>query len=100
MDNFDLESLDKYINKYKRNIVNKLKHLQLTEKEMRNQADLLCMVLDYSPKIIEERKFFEKFKIKNNNPIPDNSTNGISSRSLMLDHKQSSHSDSDSDDSK
>lgn len=56
MDNFDYESLDKYIRKYKRNIVNKLENITLTESEMRNQSDLLCMVLDYSPRICEERK--------------------------------------------
>jgi hypothetical protein len=56
MDNFDLESLEKFIRKYKRNIVGKLENIQLTEKEMRNQSDNLCMVLDYSPRLIEERK--------------------------------------------
>lgn len=60
MDNFDIESLDKHIRKYKRNIVNKLENIQLTEKELRNYSDNLCMVLDYSPRIIEERKFFGK----------------------------------------
>jgi len=58
MDNFDLESLEKFIRRYKRNIVNKLENIQLTEKEMRNQSDLLCMVLDYSPRLLEERKIF------------------------------------------
>ena len=56
MDNFDLETLDRYIKKYKRNIVTKLESVKLSEKEIRNQSDNLCMVLDYSPKIIEERK--------------------------------------------
>jgi hypothetical protein len=56
MDNFDSESLDKYIRKYKKNIISKLEHFQLTEKEMRNQSDLLCMVLDYSPRVAEEKK--------------------------------------------
>ena len=60
MDNFDLEFLEKFIRKYKRNIVNKLENIQLTEKEMRNQSDLLCMVLDYSPRQIEERKLYGK----------------------------------------
>jgi hypothetical protein len=56
MDNFDLDSLEKFIRKYKRNIVGKLENLQLTEKEMRNQSDNLCMVLDYSPRVLEEKK--------------------------------------------
>jgi hypothetical protein len=60
MDNFDLESLDRYIRKYKRNIVNKFENVYLTENEMRNQADLLCMVLEYSPRIAEERRGFGK----------------------------------------
>jgi hypothetical protein len=46
MDNFDLETLEKFIRKYKRNIVGKLENVQLTEKEMRNQSDNLYMVLD------------------------------------------------------
>jgi hypothetical protein len=58
MDNFDLESLEKFIRRYKRNIVNKLENIQLTEKEMRNQSDLLCMVLDYSPRQLEEKKLY------------------------------------------
>jgi hypothetical protein len=60
MDDFDLESLEKFIRRYKRNIVNKLENVQLTEKEMRNQSDLLCMVLDYSPRLLEERKIYGK----------------------------------------
>ena len=66
MDNFDIESLDKVIKKYKRTIVNKLENIQLTEKEMRNQSDLLCMVLDYSPRIIEERKYIGKIIVTSN----------------------------------
>ena len=61
MDNFDLETLEKFIRKYKRNIVSKLENVQLTEKEMRNQSDNLCMVLDYSPRLLEERKFMGNY---------------------------------------
>jgi len=56
MDNFDLESLEKFIKNYKRNILFKLDNVNLTEKEMRNQSDNLCMVLDYSPRLIEDRR--------------------------------------------
>jgi hypothetical protein len=61
MDNFDLESLDKYIRKYKRNIVNKFENVFFTENEMRNQSDLLCMVLEYSPRLADERRVFGKY---------------------------------------
>ena len=61
MDNFDYESLEKYIRKYKRSIISKLDNFKMTESEMRNQSDMLCMVLDYSPRVIEERKFLGKF---------------------------------------
>ena len=58
MDNFDLETIEKFIRKYKRNIVSKLENVQLTEKELRNQSDNLCMVLDYSPRLVDDRKIF------------------------------------------
>lgn len=60
MDNFDVESLERYTRKFKRNIVAKLENSQFTEKSLRVQADLLCMVLEYSPRIIEERKIMGK----------------------------------------
>jgi len=58
MDNFDIENLEKFIKKYKRNIISKLENVLLNEKEMRNQSDNLCMVLDYSPRLVEERKIW------------------------------------------
>jgi hypothetical protein len=64
MDNFDLESLDKYIRKYKRNIVTKFENVFFTESEMRNQSDLLCMVLEYSPRISDERRVYGRIITK------------------------------------
>jgi hypothetical protein len=58
MDNFDNEFLEKFIKKYKRNIISKLENIQLYEKDMKNQCDNLCMILDYSPRINEERKLW------------------------------------------
>lgn len=58
MDNFDIDTLEKYIKKYKRNIISKLENIQLNEREIRNQSDNLCMILDYSPRINEERKLW------------------------------------------
>jgi hypothetical protein len=98
MDNFDLDSLDKYIRKYKRNIVSKFENVIFTENEMRNQSDLLCMVLEYSPRLTDERRIFgniitylEKFRIKQPIVQEDCKTNG---RSLVLE-KQNAESSSD-----
>jgi len=66
MDSFDFDSLDRYIRKFKRNIINKLEGSNFTEKDMKNQSDLLCMVLDYSPKVYDEKKFNKKIEIKPN----------------------------------
>jgi hypothetical protein len=108
MDNFDYESLEKYIRKYKRNIVNKLENFKMTENEMRNQSDLLCMVLDYSPRVVEERKLLgksfiynskDKYKIKTNSltyaDIKDKANN---QRSLILEKINSNDESSSPDD--
>ena len=66
MDSFDYDSLDRYIRKFKRNIINKLETSNFAEKDIKNQSDLLCMVLDYSPKAYDEKKFIKKIEIKQN----------------------------------
>jgi hypothetical protein len=66
MDSFDYDSLDRYIRKFKRNIINKLESSNFAEKDMKNQSDLLCMVLDYSPKAYDEKKLIKKIEIKQN----------------------------------
>jgi hypothetical protein len=60
MDDFDIETLDKYIKKYKRNIIFKLENINMTEKDLRNMSDNLCMVLEFSPRVQEERKLMGK----------------------------------------
>ena len=100
MDNFDFDSLENYIKKYKRNIVNKLENIQLNEKSLRNQSDLLCLVLDYSPRIVEEKKMMEKIKIKNNNLIPELADRMISNRSLNLESKQNEGDEESEEESK
>ena len=60
MDSFDYESLDRYIRKFKRNLIIKLENSNYHEIDLKNQSDLLCMVLDYSPKFYDEKKNFNK----------------------------------------
>jgi hypothetical protein len=56
MDCIHIEFLDHMIKRYKRNIVNKLENVQLTEEDLPVHADILTMVLDYSPKLNSERR--------------------------------------------
>lgn len=64
MDCFSYESLETFIKKYKSNIVHKLENMRLTEKDLQNQSDLVCMVLDYSPRLNEERRLYGIINIK------------------------------------
>ena len=84
MDSFDFESLDRYIRKFRRNIINKLENINLSEKEMKNQADLLCMVLDYSPKMYDEKKIMKKIEIKPCNLFLPEQNEKNNTRSLIL----------------
>ena len=54
MDNFDEDSLNSYITNSKKHIITKLDSYTIYQREMRLHSDLLCMVLDYSPKIVDE----------------------------------------------
>ena len=56
MDSFDIDTVDKYVKQYKRKIVSKLETYNLKERDLKNHSDLLCMVLEYSPRSIEDRK--------------------------------------------
>jgi hypothetical protein len=56
MDSFDVETVEKYVKQYKRKIVNKLETFNINEKDLKSHADLLCMVLEYSPRAMDERK--------------------------------------------
>lgn len=100
MDSFDFDSLDRYIRKFKRNIINKLESTNLSEKDLKNQSDLLCMVLDYSPKMYDEKKFIKKIEIKPSTLLLEDlnqEKNNI--RSLILE-KQVSNEESSSDSDK
>lgn len=63
MDCFHRESLDKYIKNYKCGVLQKLEKSKLYSKELTSKSDLLCMVLDYSPRIVEESRLYGKKKI-------------------------------------
>lgn len=99
MDSFDYDSLDRYIRKFKRNIINKLESTSISEKDLKNQSDLLCMVLDYSPKMYDEKKFIKKIELKPSTMLLDdlnNEKNNI--RSLILEKQVSNEENSfDSD---
>jgi hypothetical protein len=56
MDCFHLESLEHFIKKFKTGIVYKLENIRMTEKDLINHSDLVNMVLDYSPRLIEEKR--------------------------------------------
>lgn len=53
MDCIYAESLDQFIRKFKQGVINKLNSINLEEEEIHHQSDLICMVLDYSPKLKE-----------------------------------------------
>lgn len=99
MDSFDYDSLERYIRKFKRNIINKLESTNLSEKDLKNQSDLLCMVLDYSPKMYDEKKIMKKIEIKPSAFLLDDlnhEKNNI--RSLILEKQVSNEENSfDSD---
>lgn len=63
MDSFDLESLNKTISGFKTQLKNKFSKLTLNSKEVKNNVESLCLIWDYSPKLNDERKHFEHFKI-------------------------------------
>jgi len=94
MDSFDFDSLDRYIRKFKRNIINKLESTNLTEKDLKNQSDLLCMVLDYSPKIYEEKKYVKKIEIKPSTLLLEDLNEKNTIRSLILDKQVSNEENS------
>ena len=52
MDLFDIDALDFQIKEYKKEIISKLHQEKVTEKNMKNSSDLICQVLDFSPKTI------------------------------------------------
>ena len=63
MDTFTLNTLNKYINNYKHDIILKLVTENFTDKNISTQANLVNMVLDYSPKKKSTFQFPEKFDL-------------------------------------
>ena len=65
MDTFDIESLESYVKRYKRDIVGKLETYKFNDKNFSNQSDLLTIVLDYTPKLKDTQNFsLSKIKLK------------------------------------
>ena len=63
MDTFTLNTLNKYINNYKHDIILKLATEKFTDKNISTQANLVNMVLDYSPKTKTTFQFPEKIDL-------------------------------------
>ena len=63
MDTFTLNTFNKYINNYKHDIILKLVTENFTDKNISTQANLVNMVLDYSPKKKSTFQFPEKFDL-------------------------------------
>ena len=61
MDSFDIDTVDKYVKQYKRKIVSKLETYNLKERDLKSHSELLSLVLEYSPRGIDERKVNGKF---------------------------------------
>lgn len=99
MDSFDYESLERYIRKFKRNVINKLESTNLQEKDLKNQSDLLCMVLEYSPKIYDQKKCIKKIELKPGLSILNDLNDKKEIRSFILErhtsHEENSPYDSD-----
>ena len=93
MDSFDINALDSYMKRYKYGIVGKLETMVLNEKNISNQSDLVCMVLDYSPRVKGVSDQPLKYKLKNNNPLPDSSLKTTSNCSLNLEKANDDNND-------
>ncbi len=60
MDCIYSESLDSRINRFKSNIMKKLNSINFTQNDLQQNSDLICMVLEYSPKVTENPIFSKK----------------------------------------
>ena len=63
MDTFTFDTLQKYIKNYKRDIVLKLANEKFTDKNISTQADLINMVLDYSPTVKSTIQYQDKINL-------------------------------------
>jgi len=100
MDSFDYDSLERYIRKFKRNVINKLESTNLLEKDLKNQSDLLCLVLDYSPKIYDQQKCIKKIELKPSLSLLDGLNEKKEIRSFILEKHASHEGDSPYDSDK
>lgn len=96
MDLFDIDALDFQIKEYKKEIISKLHQEKVTEKNMKNSSDLICQVLDFSPKT-KSIATVSKIELKNNNnnlpdfvqKYPSNLSLDLASRQIDEDDKES-----------
>ena len=96
MDLFDIDALDFQIKEYKKEIISKLHQEKVTEKNMKNSSDLICQVLNFSPKT-KSIVTVSKIELKNNNnnlpdfvqKYPSNLSLDLASRQIDEDDKES-----------
>ena len=63
MDTFTLDTLNKYVNNYKHDIILQLSNSKTSDKSTSSQPDLINMVLDYSPKKKSQFHFPDKIDL-------------------------------------
>lgn len=63
MDTFTLDTLNKYVNNYKHDIILQLSNSKTSDKSISSQPDLINMVLDYSPKKKSQFQFPDKIDL-------------------------------------
>ena len=63
MDTFTLDTLNKYVNNYKHDIILQLSNSKTSDKSTSSQPDLINMVLDYSPKKKTQFQFPDKIDL-------------------------------------
>ena len=98
MDYFDIDALECHIKKYKKEILSKLEYEKITERNMKNSSDLVCQVLDYSPKTRSFVPNNSKIQLKENNinvlpclvqKYPSNLSLDLGSKQIDEDEKES-----------
>ena len=63
MDTFTLDTLNKYVNNYKHDIILQLSNSKSSDKSISSQPDLINMVLDYSPQKKSQFQFPDKIDL-------------------------------------
>ena len=82
MDTFTIDTLKKYINCYKRDIVLKLANEKFTDKNISTQADLINMVLDYSPTVKSTIQYQDKINLSRLRSKPSSKKKAVQSIKL------------------